>query len=52
MVTAPEDFQELLDACRRESMKSFGDDGVLIEKYVVKPRSDINYSNYRGTSLE
>ena len=32
------DFQEALQSCRRESLSSFGDDRMLIEKYVVQPR--------------
>ena len=56
VVMKPEDFQESLDACRRESMKSFGDDSVLIEKFVVKPRSDpcrscLISADYRGVSI-
>ena len=42
MVMNPEDFQESLDACRRESTKSFGDASVLIEKFVVRPRSGVH----------
>ena len=42
VVTSAGEFQESLEACRREAMKSFGDDGVLIEKYVIKPRSVSN----------
>lgn len=33
-----EEFQQLLESCRSESQKSFGDDKVLIEKYLVRPR--------------
>lgn len=32
------EFQSALDACRSEAMKSFGDDKVLIEKFVDRPR--------------
>jgi 3-methylcrotonyl-CoA carboxylase alpha subunit len=32
------DFQEMLASCKRESAASFGDDRVLIEKYVERPR--------------
>ena len=32
------DFEEMLSSARRESSKSFGDDSVLIEKFVSKPR--------------
>jgi 3-methylcrotonyl-CoA carboxylase alpha subunit len=34
----PEDFLEQLKSARREAMKSFGDQVMLIEKYVLKPR--------------
>ena len=37
-VDRPEDFQEALQSCRRESLSSFGDDRMLIEKYVLQPR--------------
>jgi 3-methylcrotonyl-CoA carboxylase alpha subunit len=32
------DFAALLSSCRREAAASFGDDRVLIEKYVTRPR--------------
>ncbi|MGB3429727.1 MAG: biotin carboxylase N-terminal domain-containing protein, partial [Burkholderiaceae bacterium] len=32
------DFLEALISCRREALASFGDDRVLIEKYVERPR--------------
>lgn len=32
------DFLEALESAKRESMKSFGDDNVLVEKYITKPR--------------
>lgn len=32
------DFMEMLEACRREAMKGFNDDAVLIEKLVQAPR--------------
>ncbi|KAK8395118.1 hypothetical protein O3P69_006101 [Scylla paramamosain] len=34
----PEEFQEQLESARREAMKSFGDDVMLIEKFVERPR--------------
>lgn len=34
----PEDFKEQLESARREAMKSFGDDVMLIEKFVERPR--------------
>ena len=33
-----EDFQDALESCRREASKSFGDDRVLIEKFITNPR--------------
>ena len=38
MVERPEDFKAGLDACRREAMASFGDDRMLIERFLTKPR--------------
>ena len=38
LVHAEADFVESLAACKREAKASFGDDHVLIEKYVVQPR--------------
>jgi 3-methylcrotonyl-CoA carboxylase alpha subunit len=38
IVAKPDDFEETLAACRRESMNSFGDDSILIEKYLTRPR--------------
>ena len=32
------DFAEALQSCRREAASAFGDDRVLIEKYVTRPR--------------
>jgi len=32
------DFIDALDSCRREAAASFGDDRVLIEKYILSPR--------------
>jgi 3-methylcrotonyl-CoA carboxylase alpha subunit len=32
------EFDEMLQSCRREAAASFGDDRVLIEKYVERPR--------------
>jgi 3-methylcrotonyl-CoA carboxylase alpha subunit len=37
-VDAAEDFLAALDSCKRESSKSFGDDRVLIEKFITNPR--------------
>ena len=33
-----EEFLDMLEACRREALKGFGDDSVLIEKLVQAPR--------------
>ena len=37
-VDAPGDFLDALGSCQREAAASFGDDRVLIEKYVLSPR--------------
>ncbi|MCW1382430.1 acetyl/propionyl/methylcrotonyl-CoA carboxylase subunit alpha [Novosphingobium sp. KCTC 2891] len=37
-VDRSEDFAEGLASCRREAASSFGDDRVLIEKYILSPR--------------
>ncbi|WCM92671.1 acetyl/propionyl/methylcrotonyl-CoA carboxylase subunit alpha [Acidovorax sp. NCPPB 2350] len=37
-VDRAEDFAEALASCQREARNSFGDDAVLIEKYVQRPR--------------
>ena len=37
-VDHPEDFAAALEAARRESAAAFGDDRVLIEKYLIQPR--------------
>ncbi len=39
IVERPEDFELMLESSIREAVKSFGDDKVLVEKYLVKPRS-------------
>jgi 3-methylcrotonyl-CoA carboxylase alpha subunit len=33
-----EGFMDALESAKREASKSFGDDRVLLEKYIVKPR--------------
>ncbi|CAH1044287.1 acetyl/propionyl/methylcrotonyl-CoA carboxylase subunit alpha [Halomonas sp. TD01] len=38
VVESAEGFQAALDGCRRESKAAFGDDRMLIEKYLVQPR--------------
>ena len=37
-VEAATDFGPALESCRREAASSFGDDRVLIEKYILNPR--------------
>ena len=37
-VEKSEDFASALASCKREATSSFGDDAVLIEKYVQRPR--------------
>ena len=37
-VNAPEAFADALLSCKREAASSFGDDRVLIEKYIQRPR--------------
>lgn len=37
-VEKTEDFVAALASCKREAINSFGDDAVLIEKYVQRPR--------------
>jgi 3-methylcrotonyl-CoA carboxylase alpha subunit len=37
-VWSAEEFDEALAAARREALASFGDDRMLVEKYLVKPR--------------
>jgi 3-methylcrotonyl-CoA carboxylase alpha subunit len=37
-VNAAAEFAEMLLSCKREAASSFGDDRVLIEKYVERPR--------------
>ncbi|WP_210330293.1 acetyl/propionyl/methylcrotonyl-CoA carboxylase subunit alpha [Aliikangiella sp. G2MR2-5] len=38
VVESSEQFIESLESCKREAISSFGDDKVLIEKYLTKPR--------------
>jgi 3-methylcrotonyl-CoA carboxylase alpha subunit len=38
IVHSPEDFEVMLQSSIREAVKSFGDDKVLVEKYLVRPR--------------
>ncbi len=38
LVEKAEDFDAALASCKREAASSFGDDHVLIEKYLLRPR--------------
>ncbi|WP_313073723.1 acetyl/propionyl/methylcrotonyl-CoA carboxylase subunit alpha [Melaminivora sp.] len=38
LVEKSEDFAAALDSCKREAINSFGNDAVLVEKYVLRPR--------------
>jgi 3-methylcrotonyl-CoA carboxylase alpha subunit len=37
-VDSAKDFHDALESCKREAASSFGDDRVLIEKYILSPR--------------
>ncbi|KAI9251872.1 carbamoyl-phosphate synthase L chain, ATP binding domain-containing protein [Phascolomyces articulosus] len=38
IVRSAGEFEEMLESSKRESIKSFGDDKVLVEKYLERPR--------------
>ena len=38
IVQSREEFEEALNSAKRESINAFGDDSVLVEKYIVHPR--------------
>lgn len=38
VVNNPAEFIDSLTSCKREALSSFGDDKVLVEKYLTKPR--------------
>lgn len=42
IVDKREDFASQLESAKREGKKSFGDDTVLLEKYVTKPRRKLS----------
>ena len=37
-VDAAADFMDALESCKREAASSFGDDRVILEKYILSPR--------------
>ena len=37
-VDEAKDFEDALESCKREAASSFGDDRVIIEKYILSPR--------------
>ena len=37
-VASSAEFQDALASCKREAINSFGDDAVLVERYVTRPR--------------
>jgi 3-methylcrotonyl-CoA carboxylase alpha subunit len=38
IVWKADEFAEALESARRESLKSFNDDNMLVEKFVESPR--------------
>jgi 3-methylcrotonyl-CoA carboxylase alpha subunit len=38
IVTRSQEFEAALESCQREAKHSFGDDKVLVERYVTRPR--------------
>lgn len=38
VVHVPDQFLDALESAKREAMKSFGNDDVLIERYISHPR--------------
>ena len=38
VVYSPSEFSEALASAQRESLKAFGNDIILIEKYIIRPR--------------
>ncbi len=38
LVQTDEEFLDALSSCKREAASSFGDDHVLVEKYITRPR--------------
>ena len=38
IVHSESEFQDALESAKREAKKSFGDERVLVERYIVRPR--------------
>lgn len=38
VANSPSEFMEMLESAKRESVKSFGDDRVILEKYIQRSR--------------
>jgi len=38
LVTKPSEFLDALHSCKRESMTAFGNETVILERYLVNPR--------------
>ena len=38
IIRDPKHFKEELDMAKREALKNFSDDHIIIEKYIEKPR--------------
>jgi 3-methylcrotonyl-CoA carboxylase alpha subunit len=38
IVNQPSEFEEALASAKREAINAFGDDRVLVEKYITRPR--------------
>lgn len=59
IVKEESEFLSALESAKRESLRSFGDDAILLERYIAKPRHvEVNlfYSLkmvhfYKGISL-
>ena len=55
VVRTEAEFDAMLESSKREATKSFGDDRVLVEKFVVNPRYGTKPSNqgpYRSCQPE
>jgi 3-methylcrotonyl-CoA carboxylase alpha subunit len=38
VVNSPEQFMAMIETCRREALSSFGDDTLMVERYLRRPR--------------